>query len=167
MANGITCSRIVCALALLFSPAFSNRFYLFYIAGGVSDILDGLAARHWGKETKLGARLDTLADMIFAAAAVIKVLRAVHFPKWIVVWIICIAVIKLINVLSGLILRGCFVSEHTVMNKICGIMLFAVPFLIKNYPSTKTEMFMIAVCAVSTSAAVQEGHFIRAGKKIR
>ena len=167
MANFITGIRIVCGIFLLFCPAFSVKFYSFYVLGGVSDALDGFVARHFGKETEFGSKLDTAADIIFFTASVFKIMTAVSFPLWLMLWILGIALIKAVNIASGYILQKRFVSEHTVMNKICGIMLFAVPFLIKNYPSTKTEMFMIAVCAVSTSAAVQEGHFIRAGKKIR
>ena len=167
MANFITGIRIVCGILLLFCPAFSAKFYSFYVLGGVSDALDGFAARHFGKETEFGSKLDTAADIIFFTASVFKIMTAVSFPLWLILWILGIALIKAVNIASGYILQKRFVSEHTVMNKICGIMLFAVPFLIKNYPSAETEMFMVAVCVVSTVAAVQEGHFIRAGKEIR
>lgn len=63
MANLLTGSRILCALALLACPAFSGRFYLLYILGGITDVLDGMAARCLNAETELGARLDTAADI--------------------------------------------------------------------------------------------------------
>ncbi len=164
MANFITGIRIVCGILLLFCPAFSIEFYFIYTLGGISDALDGFAARHFGKETVFGSKLDTAADIIFFAVSVFKILTAVSFHLWLILWIFGIALVKAINMISGCIIQKQFVSEHTVMNKICGIMLFAIPFLIKNYPSAKTEIFMITVCAVSTFAAVQEGHFIRIGK---
>ncbi len=57
IANIITGIRIVCAIALLFCPTFSSWFYIPYILGGISDVFDGIVARHFGKETKFGARL--------------------------------------------------------------------------------------------------------------
>ena len=165
MANAITCVRIVCAAALLVCPTFSGWFYLIYVLGGVSDVLDGFAARRLGKETEFGARLDTVADMIFTVVVLIKVVRAVVFPKWIIVWIICIAIIKCINVLSGYVLHRRFVSEHTVMNKLCGVLLFAVPIGIDNLPWQAAAVLTILTCAAATFAAVQEGHLIRSWKE--
>ena len=65
MANIITGIRIVCAVILIFCPTFSIWFYMFYTFGGISDILDGIVARHSGKETKFGESFDTIADVIF------------------------------------------------------------------------------------------------------
>lgn len=166
MANVITCIRIACALSLLFCPTFSKCFYLLYIVGGASDVLDGIAARRLGTESKLGARLDTVADIVFTVTVLIKVLRAVYIPLWLSIWIVCIAVIKCVNIVSGLILFGHFVSEHTLMNKICGALLFAVPLCIGLFPWQAAAILMIVTCAAATFAAVQEGHYIRTGKEI-
>ena len=166
MANIITGIRIVCALALIFCPTFSAWFYALYLLGGISDVLDGIAARHFEKETKLGAQLDTIADIVFAAIVIIKVVRAVFFPVWLVVWIVCIAVIKCISILRGFVLYKRFISEHTVLNKICGGLLFAVPLCIGAFPWQSAAVLIILTCATATIAAVQEGYYIRAGKEI-
>ena len=165
-ANVITGVRIVCALSLIFCPAFSIWFYVLYIVGGVSDVLDGAAARHFGKETRFGAQLDTAADIVFSAIVIMKVVRAISIPMWLVVWIICIAVMKCVSIFIGLILYKRFISEHTVMNKICGVLLFAVPFCVGWFPRQQTLALIILTCAAATLAAVQEGHCIRAGREI-
>ena len=67
MANIITCVRIVLSVALLFCPALSPAFYGLYIAAGASDMIDGAVARKTGAVSELGARLDTVADMVFTA----------------------------------------------------------------------------------------------------
>lgn len=167
MANVITGIRAVCALILIFCPTFSTRFYIFYIAGGISDGLDGIAARRFGKETKLGAQLDTIADVIFAGVVVIKTVRAISIPAWLIIWIACIAVLKCINVICGFVRQKRFVSEHTVLNKICGGLLFAVPLCIGLFPRKPVEILIILSCVAATAAAVQEGHYIRTGKEIR
>ena len=167
MANFITGIRLACAAALLFCPTFSAWFYALYALGGVSDVLDGFAARHWGKETKLGAQLDTIADVVFSVIVLIKVIRAVRLPTWMLVWIIGIALIKCVNVISGFVKYKRFVSEHTVMNKLCGVLLFAVPLCIRNFPRQPAALLILLTCAAATFAAIQEGCCIRSGKEIR
>ena len=167
MANVITGIRIVCALILIFCPTFSRWFYALYLLGGISDVLDGIAARHFGKETALGARLDTVADTVFTVIVIIKVVRAIHIPTWLLVWTVCIAVIKIVNIVSGFALYKRFVSEHTVMNKLCGVLLFAIPLCIDRLPWQALAILTILTCAVASFAAVQEGHYIRTGKEIK
>ena len=166
MANLITGIRIVCALALLFCPTFSGWFYALYVLGGVSDVLDGFAARHLGTETKLGAQLDTVADIVFTGIVLVKVVRTVNIPLWIIVWIVCIAAFKCINIICGFVIRKRFVSEHTVLNKLCGVLLFAIPLGIGWLPQQAVEILMVLMCVLATAAAIQEGHYIRAGKEI-
>ena len=62
LANGITVSRILCSIALLFFPAFSPAFYTVYITAGVSDMVDGWVARRTQTASELGSKLDTIAD---------------------------------------------------------------------------------------------------------
>ena len=167
MANVITGIRIVCALSLAFCPTFSTWFYLFYILGGISDVLDGLAARHLKTETKFGAQFDTVADIMFSVIVIIKVVRAISIPLWLILWIVCIAVIKCFNIIKGFAISKQFVSEHTIMNKICGVLLFAITFCIDQFPWQWAAILIILTCGIATFAAVQEGHYIRSGKDIR
>ena len=166
MANAITSVRILCALVLIFCKTFSRCFYILYIFGGISDVLDGIVARYLGKETKLGAQLDTIADIIFAVIVIIKVVQTISVPLWIIAWIICVAVIKCINIVSGFIVEKRFVSEHTVLNKTCGVILFAIPLCINRLPRQAVAILIILTGAISTIAAIQEGHYIRTGKEV-
>ena len=167
MANVITSIRIACALGLLFCPTFSTWFYALYIVGGVSDVLDGIAARHLGKETKLGAHLDTIADIVFTVIVIVKVVQAINIPVWIFIWIVCIAIIKCANIIIGFAVHKRFISEHTALNKICGALLFAVPLCIGIFPWQTVAILIILTCAIASFSAVQEGHYIRIGKEIR
>ena len=167
MANMITGIRIICALALVFCPTFSKCFYLFYIFGGISDVLDGFIARHLGKETKFGARLDTIADIVFAVIVIIKVVLIINIPAWLIIWIVGIAAIKCINIISGFVIYKRFISEHTVMNKICGVLLFAIPLCIGSFSWKPVAILIILTCAIATVAAIQEGYYIRIGKEIK
>lgn len=161
MANIITGSRVLCSIVLLFFPAFSPWFYVLYLICGFTDMIDGTVARKTGSISEFGSKLDTVADFIFIAACLIKLLPAMDIPCWILIWIALIAAIKIINVVSGFICCNKFAAVHTVMNKVTGLLIFMLPLTI---PFIDTEYSMAFACGVATFAAIQEGHFIRTGK---
>ena len=162
MANIITCIRIVCSIALLFCPALSPAFYALYIAAGVTDMIDGAVARKTGTVSEFGAKLDTTADFVLVVVCLIKLLPVLHVPAWLIIWIVVIAVIKAINLISGYVMQKEIVVLHTAMNKVTGLLLFVLlltlTFLDLKYSGA-------AVSAVATLAAIQEGHLIRTNNK--
>lgn len=163
MANLVTGCRIVCSIWMLFIPAFSDWFYTLYLLCGLTDMIDGTIARKTNTASKFGARLDTIADFIFVVAALIKLLPVMHLPKWLWIWISAIAIIKIMNVMSGFICRKRLIVEHTLMNKITGLLLFLLPltlfFINLKYSA-------VVVCFVATFSAIQEGQLIRRGCEI-
>ena len=158
MANIITGIRIICSIALLFLPVFSPAFYTLYIAAGISDMIDGTIARKTGTVSELGSKLDTAADFILVIVCLIKFIPVLHIPKWLIIWIIMIAAIKVINLISGYVMRKELVVLHTVMNKVTGIMLFVLPL---SFTFIDLKYSGAIVSAVATFAAIQEGHLIR------
>ena len=162
MANTITFFRIAASIVLLFCPVFSPAFYAFYIAAGLSDMLDGFVARKTDSVSKLGARLDTIADFLLVVVCLIKLLPVLHIPAWLYIWIGIIALIKVINIISGFAVQKRFVPVHSVMNKVAGALLFLLPLTL---PAVPLKYSVIVVCAVATFAAIQEGHFIRTGRE--
>ena len=162
MANTITVIRIVCSIALIFCPVFSPAFYALYITAGVSDAADGAVARKTGTVSEFGSRLDTTADFVLVVVCLIKLIPVVYVPSWLIIWIILIAVIRLINLISGYVIRKEIVALHTVMNKVTGILLFVLPMTLTAIDLRYSGAF---VSVVATFAAIQEGHLIRTGKK--
>ena len=162
MANTITLFRMAAGIVLLFCPVFSPAFYLFYTAAGLSDMLDGFAARKTDTVSKLGARLDTIADFLLVVVCLIKLLPVLRIPAWLYIWIGIIALIKVINIISGFVVQKRFVTVHSVMNKATGALLFLLPLTLPAVPLKYTA---IVVCAAATFAAIQEGYFIRIEKE--
>ena len=158
LANSITVIRIICGVVLLFFPAFSTAFYTLYITAGVSDMVDGWVARQTHTASELGSKLDTIADGVFIIACLVKLLPVLDIPVWLYVWIGIIALIKAINIISGLIVQKRFVSVHSTMNKITGLLLFVFPLTI-TFLNLKYSAAV--VCIFATFAAIQEGQFIR------
>lgn len=161
MANAITIFRMAAGIVLLFCPVFSPAFYAFYITAGLSDMLDGFAARKTDTVSKLGAKLDTIADFVLVAVCMIKLLPVLRIPAWLYIWIGIIAFIKVVNIISGFAVQKRFVAVHSLMNKATGALLFLLPLTIRAVPLKYSAM---VVCAAATFAAIQEGHFIRTGK---
>ena len=158
IANSITGSRIVFSIAILFVSPFSTAFYVLYTAAGLTDMIDGTVARRTNTVSEFGARLDTIADLVLVAACLIKLLPVLDVPLWLWIWIAVIALIKIVNIISGYAMQKKWVAPHTVMNKITGALCFLLPFT----PSfIDLQYSAIIVCAVATFAAIQEGHFIR------
>ncbi len=160
MANIITGIRIICSIALLFCPVFSPAFYALYITAGVSDMADGAIARKTGTVSEFGSKFDTAADFVLVAVCLVKLIPVIHVLTWLIIWIIVIAVIKAINLISGVVMRKKIVVLHTVMNKLTGILLFLLPLTL-TVIDLKTSGAVVS--AAATFAAVQEGHLIRTG----
>ncbi len=161
MANVITGFRAACSIALLFCPVLSPAFYAVYLAAGLSDVFDGQVARKTNTASEFGSRLDTAADFVFVIVCLVKLLPAMSLPVWLYAWIGVIAVIKTVNLVSGLVCHRKLVAVHTVMNKVTGALLFALPL---TFPLMQATIPAAVVCAVAAFAAVQEGYLIRTGK---
>ena len=162
MANAITIFRIAASIVLLFCPVFYPAFYVFYLAAGSSDMLDGFVARKTNTVSRSGARLDTIADYVFVIVCLIKLLPVMRIPVWLYVWIGIIALIKVVNIISGFAVQKMFMAVHSAMNKATGVLLFLLPLTIHLVP---LKYSAIVVCAAATFAAIQEGHFIRTGRE--
>ena len=158
IANIITGSRIVFSIALLFFPPLSSAFYVLYAAAGLTDMIDGTVAQKTNTVSVLGAKLDTIADFVFVAVCLIKLMPVLDIPVWLWVWIAVIALIKIINIISGVVLHKKLTAVHSVMNKVTGALCFLLPLTLSFI---ELKYSAIVVCSIATFAAIQEGHFIR------
>lgn len=158
MANLLTGSRIVISLFIAFISPFSKLFYILYVLCGITDMLDGYIARKTGTESDLGARLDSIADAVFVAVCLVKLLPVISVSTGLLVWIAIIALIKIINIIYGYIHHRRIIMLHTTANKITGALLFVMPLLIEWID---INLFAIPICIVATFAAIQEGYFIK------
>ena len=158
--NAISVLRFLGAVCLLFFGVESCAFWVIYFVCGLSDMADGYLARKFGCESKIGALLDSLADLAFVICCCFKLIPALALPKWLWIWGGVIVAIKVVNQISALVMYKKCIFLHTIANKVTGILLFVgVPLTI--FLESFVPMVIIAV--VATFAAVQEGHFIRTG----
>ena len=160
--NIISSLRIAGSLGLLHCDVTGVVFWIIYGLCGISDIADGWLARKLKCVTKMGAMLDSLADICFVACCAWKLLPILELPQWL--WLLAgvIVVIKIVNQLSALVMYGHCCFPHTLANKWAGFLLFIA------VPMTFWSIVPITIVAsVATFAAVQEGHFIRTNYDMR
>ena len=158
MANIITGCRILCSILLLFVPAFSSTFYIMYLVAGFTDMVDGPIARKTNTANEFGSRLDTIADIVFVVACMIKLLPVLIIPTWLCIWIGVIAIIKVFNIISGYIVQKKLVAKHTVMNKVTGAVLFILPLTLSVVDLKYSGGF---ICTIAILAAIQEGLYTK------
>ena len=156
-ANVLTGCRILGSVLLLFFPTFSVGFYIIYFFCGFSDMVDGTIARKTNSTSKFGSKLDTIADLIFVVVSLFKLLPAIHIPQWLWVWGGVIAVIKISNIIRGYISKKQFISLHTAMNRVTGLLLFLLPLTL---PFVELKYTAIIVCSIATLSAIQEGVYV-------
>jgi len=161
MADALSALRIILSVALLAPPALSPTFLALYATAGLTDMLDGFVARQTKTESEFGAKLDSAADLTFTVVSLAKILPTVAAPAWLWVWVATIAVVKVANVVSGLVMGKRQITPHTTVNKMTGFVVFLVPFAI---PMFGIVVPSIPACILATFAAVQEGHLIRTGQ---
>ena len=157
IANILTGCRILGSILLLFFPVFSVGFYIIYLLCGFSDMIDGTIARKTHSTSELGAKMDTAADFVFVIVSLIKLLPAIHIPGWLWIWGSVIAIVKVSNIIWGVVSKKQFISLHTIMNKVTGLLLFLLPLTISFM---ELEYIAIAVCSIATISAIQEGFYV-------
>lgn len=163
IANITTGCRIFGSVLLLFFLVFSVQFYILYLFCGFTDMVDGTIARKTNSTSNIGSRFDTVADFVFVAVSLIKILPAIQLPKFLWIWLSVIAIIKFSNIMMGIIYKKKLISLHTIMNKITGILLFLLPltlhFIEYKYSS-------VVVCSIATFSAIQEVYYIRIDREL-
>ncbi len=152
LADILTLMRVVCGVMILFFPAFSGWFYGLYLWGGFTDAIDGTVARKMNTAGKNGEKLDTAADIIFFGAVIAKIVLSYAFPSWVTAGIIIIAAIKCLSIFMGLFRHRRFIAVHSILNKVTGIILFAIPLII-GCPQAEIILTAVFIIALITAAA--------------
>ena len=155
LANALTGFRLFGAVGLLFLEPLSVSFYLLYTLCGVSDVLDGWAARRSGTASEFGARLDSVADLVFYGVMLLRLFPRLwaDMPRPVQLWIGGIVALRLgVYALAAVKFRR-FASLHTWLNKATGFAVFAVPYLMGHH---RFPLYRTVVCTVATLAAREE-----------
>lgn len=150
--NCITAARILGTIVLLFLTPLTSMFFFIYTLCGFSDVLDGWIARKTNSTSEFGAKLDSIADLLFYALVIIKLLPILWriLPTWI--WYIVggIVLVRVIAYLTAALKFHRFASLHTRMNKITGATVFLLPYFLA-LPCAVTYCFIVVGVACISS----------------
>lgn len=146
----VTASRFVLAVPLTVSKPFSTVFWLCYALGMASDALDGPLARALRCQSDSGARLDSLADLALTAALLASLARTGLFTG-LTLWLSATAgLVRLTAYAVGWRRFHTFAAIHTVLNKITGALLAALPALYALF-GCGAGIFIAAAAVVSSA----------------
>jgi len=133
--NKLTISRLVITVAFL-AVMFSRVHYhetitlVLFIAGGVSDLLDGMLARRHKLITNFGILMDPLADKIMVCSAFIAFVGLNWIPAWMVVLIVArelaITGLRLLAASRNVVLAAEGYGKHKTVSQIVAIIAILV-----------------------------------------
>lgn len=152
-ANLLTLARIPLALGLLAVPPLSPAFFLLYVLSGVTDMLDGPVARRTQTESQVGAKLDSLADIVFLAAVLYCLFPLLRLSRRFLWALALIALLRCGAWLIGYRKYRRFASLHTIGNKVTGAALFCAPCLL---PWFSSHVLCAALCLLAALSAGEE-----------
>lgn len=156
-ADAVTASRVPIGLAMLLVRRRRIAAGGLFVAGVITDVIDGPLARRFGTASPRGARLDSAADAVFVAAAIAVVAtRLDHSSRRTIIGAAgAVAATRLAALLATRLRFGSWSVMHTHLNKATGLGLACVAgatLLRGRMPMAATA----AVAAVAEAAAIEE-----------
>lgn len=154
VANSISIARMCLALLLLLTKPLHMAFFAVYLVCGLSDVLDGYIARKTGTTSKLGEKLDSIADFTLIVVLMIALYPVMSPTVPILVWIGIIAIVRVVSIVIGFVKYQTLAMLHTYGNKITGLALFV--FLPLMLLFVKSDVLQYIICAVASLATIEE-----------
>ena len=121
-ADTITAVRMAASLILLIFPLRSAWFLAVYTLAGLTDALDGWLARKTGTASAFGARLDSIADLLFYGVLLLRLFPVLRQALPVSVWYVvtAVALVRMVAYAVAAVKYHRFASLHTWLNKLTG-----------------------------------------------
>lgn len=154
-ADTVTSTRIVFSFVLLTLPVSSTEFILIYTLIGMTDVLDGWLARKTGTVSDFGARLDSVADLLFYGILLLRLLPTLWLALPQAIWYVVGAVllVRVLAYTTAAVKYHRFASLHTWLNKLTGGAVFLLPYV---FAVSGGVAYGWAVCFLALAAALEE-----------
>ncbi len=163
--NLLTLSRVllVPVFVLMMVAGRARDAFLVFLLAGLTDVLDGLAARLWHLKSRLGLWLDPLADKLLLTSAfvilgLVRVSRPNAIPFTVVAIVIGRDILIALGALVLLKLRGQKVFYPTILGKVSTVaqVLTVLAVLVLNARGTVSPLLRVAY-DTTVVAAVASG----------
>src|ERR1044071_7529177 len=148
--NKLTISRFVLTVAFLIVMFSRVRFHetialALFVAGGITDFLDGQIARRNKLITNFGILMDPLADKIMVCSAFIAFVGLNWIPAWMVVIIVArelaITGLRLLAASKNVVLAAEGYGKHKTISQIVAIISILVLASYAQWGSVGTAVF--------------------------
>lgn len=154
-ADTVTSVRIIASLLLLFLPLSSARFIAVYTITGLTDALDGWLARKTGTASDFGARLDSVADLLFYGIVLFRLIPVLWQLLPMEIWYVVAAVllVRLAAYITAAVKYHQFASLHTWLNKLTGAAIFLLPYVLA---ASTGIAYSWVICILAFAASAEE-----------
>jgi CDP-diacylglycerol--glycerol-3-phosphate 3-phosphatidyltransferase len=157
--NILSLSRIPLSIAMIFLTKSPNVFIGFYAVAGIVDVLDGMLARRFHWESKLGAKLDSVGDVTFLVCAVLAAFVALRghleFRPYIYAVAGVIAAIRVDNLIITKVKFRQWGTIHNLFAKYAAVpIFFVIPLGIKL--GKVPNPLLLAMLCVIVLASLEE-----------
>lgn len=169
LANQLTLARLLLipALVILVLYGYNGWALVIFIVAGITDALDGLAARRAGQRTSLGALLDPMADkLLLLSTFVVLTLPGLELanrlPIWLTVLVFSRDVIIVLTVAVVNLAIDRFTFHPSMFGKITTFVyiLTGSVTLYFNYLDRPSSVVDVAVYAALIATLVSGFHYI-------
>ncbi|MFT8323423.1 MAG: CDP-alcohol phosphatidyltransferase family protein [Bacillus sp. (in: firmicutes)] len=156
--NILSVLRILLSFLLLMLGTLEPEVFItLYALCGITDIADGYVARKLKVETTLGAKLDSVGDIVFWAVVLVVFffLSDIYVSNTVLFFVVVVALVRLFNVIMTKAKFKQWGILHTLGNKAAGFALYtAIPLAIAfaHIPSP----LVVVVIAIALASAVEE-----------
>ena len=148
--NRLTISRFILTIAFLAAMFSQVRYHetialVLFIAGGITDILDGEIARRRKLITNFGILMDPLADKIMVCSAFIAFVGLHWIPAWMVVIVVArelaITGLRLLAASKNVVLAAEGYGKHKTISQIVAIIAILVSASYNEWGSVGRAVF--------------------------
>ena len=119
--NAITGLRLAMApvlLWLLWAGFYRDALWVALVAGA-SDAVDGLLAKRFGWQSRLGSLLDPIADKLMLGLAMLGLWLVAMLPAWLVGLVLVRVLVIVAGALAWWRVGGPFDGKPTILGKLC------------------------------------------------
>lgn len=155
VADTITAGRMAASVLLLFLPLENAASYAVYTIAGLTDVLDGWLARKNSLSSDFGARLDSIADLLFYSIVLLRLFPVFRKTLPLAVWCAggMVLLLRLAAYGVAALKYRCFASLHTWLNKLTGVSVFLLPYL---FAVSEGVVYSWVVCILAFAASLEE-----------
>jgi cardiolipin synthase len=121
--NFLTLGRLLSipAFYLFITRDHASLALVAFLIGGISDVLDGIAARRLNATSRMGRVFDPIVDVLFNLGVVVGLTHAGYLPNWLLALVIMRYGLLLVGAAFIYIARGPVAVRPTVLGRTTGV----------------------------------------------